>query len=133
MAMNKPVAKPLTARRQRESTRKRRSTRIFRTVVTYLETEHRYRIDHFLSAGELPFFAMLVCEGNGLEVLSRHATLHSAVVACDRHRRERVGGAPTPRVRFFPQTEPIPQSEHQESSKMDSDLTQKTPISPQVL
>ncbi len=44
-----------------------------------------YRIDHYLSLGELPFVALQVrgCHG---EIIARFSTLAQAIAACDRHK-----------------------------------------------
>jgi hypothetical protein len=108
MAKRMPTAKPLMNWRQRRRSKAPLSSRGFGKVVSYLESELHYRIDHFVSVGELPFFAVLIRGGSGSEYLSRHATFDEAEAACDRHRLKKAGGAPTRKLRFNSAGDPMP-------------------------
>jgi hypothetical protein len=62
-------------------------------VLAHNESTGRYRINHFVDVGELPFFATVVVRGRGRsEQISRHNTLEEAKAACEEHLREQSGG-----------------------------------------
>jgi hypothetical protein len=63
-------------------------------VVSYLESQQRYRIDHYQSIGELPYFALTFHPGQTRrDLLSRHATMNEAIAACEQHLRAQGGAA----------------------------------------
>jgi hypothetical protein len=61
-------------------------------VVPHNDARGPYRIDHYLTLGELPFFALaLNLGGRRAEQISRHATVDEVKASCEQHRRERPG------------------------------------------
>ncbi|HEY2147233.1 MAG TPA: hypothetical protein VGH32_04805 [Pirellulales bacterium] len=58
--------------------------------VSYSAFPQPYRIDHYLTCGELPFFAVSTIHGVGTKQISRHATLAEAKIACERHLEEQL-------------------------------------------
>jgi hypothetical protein len=63
-------------------------------IIAYLHVRGRYRIEHYLSLGELPFVALRLPN----EMVGRYATLDEAKAACKRHK---------PEPRFNSQGDPV--------------------------
>ena len=75
--------------------------------VSYSAFPQPYRIDHYLTCGELPFFAASAIRGVGTKHISRHATLAEAKIACERHLEEQSQAESNDEGRFNTQGDPI--------------------------
>ena len=78
-----------TAGDWRRVKRSRRSKTGCGVIVSYRHASGRYRVDHYLSIGELPYFALRVTNASGrTEFIGRFASVDKAKAACERKKKK---------------------------------------------
>ncbi len=82
--LKQPSAVDRTVGDWRRARYRRRSKTGCGLIVSYHHANGRYRVDHYLSIGELSYVAIRL--HGGAETISRHSTLEEAKRACERHR-----------------------------------------------
>jgi hypothetical protein len=85
--LKQPSAVDRTVGDWRRARCSRRSKTGCGVIVSYHHANGRYRVDHYLSIGELSYVAIRL--HGGAETISRHATLEEAKRACERDRKEK--------------------------------------------